>query len=458
MTSASSFPERFAWGVATSAYQIEGAVREGARVPSIWDTFSRHPGAVVNGDKAETACDHYHRYTEDVGHIADLGVENYRFSFAWPRLMPVSSGALTPAGVAFYDRLIDSLLERGIRPWVTLYHWDLPQLIQDEGGWSSRDTVLRFVEYAGAVHERFSDRVKWWTTFNEPWVAAFLGYAAGTHAPGVRDDAAALRAAHHMLLAHGLAVRQMRAQDDGTSNFGITLNLQPVVAATVSEADRDAARRVDGLANRLFLDPLLRGSYPNDVRQDLAGITDFGHLEAGDEGVINAELDFLGVNYYYRSAVRAGDFRPGAPSPWVGARDVEFITRDLPMTEMGWEIDPRGLYEVLTRVAEDYSGPVMYITENGGAFPDARDVDGLVRDTDRIAFIRAHLEATLEAISDGADVRGYFAWSLLDNFEWAEGFSKRFGLIHVDYESQVRTPKASAQWFKAVCAANGVSF
>jgi beta-glucosidase len=414
------FPDGFAWGVATASYQIEGAVDEDGRGRSIWDTFSRTPGAVQGGDTGDVADDHYHRYRKDVGLIADLGVGAYRFSLAWPRLQPEGRGALNERGVDFYVRLLDALAERGIEPWVTLYHWDLPQALQDAGGWPTRDSVERFAEYAAAVYDRLRDRVTYWTTLNEPWVSAYTGHAEGRHAPGLRDPAAARRAAEHLLLGHRLAVEAMRARGDADSRFGITLNLSPVIPATETPEDADAADRIDAHLNRQFLDPVLAG-----------------------------DLDFLGVNYYMRLVVRAGEPH-GRPTPWVGCEDVEFVSRGLPRTEMGWEIDADGLYDVLTRVARDYPPLPLYITENGAAFPEG------TADPDRVAYLDAHLRAAHRAIEDGVDLRGYFVWTLMDNFEWAYGYSKRFGLIHVDYETLERTPKASAQWYARVTRANAL--
>jgi beta-glucosidase len=415
------FPEGFAWGVATASYQIEGAVHEGGRGPSIWDTFSHTPGKVLGGDTGDVADDHYHRYREDVGLMADLGVGCYRFSLAWPRLQPDGRGPLNEAGLGFYARLLDALGERGIEPWVTLYHWDLPQALQDAGGWPARDTAQRFAEFAAAVHERLRDRITWWTTLNEPWVAAYVGHAEGRHAPGIADPAAAVRAAEHLMLGHGLAMKAMRSQS-ASSRFGITLNLSPVDAASDSAADQDAARRIDSLLNRRFLDAVLAGDGP--------------------------ALDFLGINYYMRHVVRAG--APGSGSRvWVGSEDVEFVSRGLPRTDMGWEIDAEGLYDVLVRVHRDYPSLPLYVTENGAAFEG-------VADPQRIAYLDSHLRAAHRAIADGVDLRGYFVWSLLDNFEWAFGYSKRFGLIHVDYETLQRTPKDSARWFAQVTRRNGL--
>jgi len=452
------FPEGFAWGTATASYQIEGAVDAAGRRPSIWDTFAHTPGKVHDGDTGDVADDHYHRYREDVGLLADLGVTHYRFSLAWPRLQPDGRGAINSAGLDFYSRLVDELLTHDIVPWVTLYHWDLPQALEDGGGWPARDTAERFAEYAAMTHDALHDRIRHWTTLNEPWCSSFLGYAAGAHAPGRTEPAAALAAAHHLLLGHGLAVSAMRECDAG-SQIGITLNLSPVDPATDGPADVDAARRVDAVSNRIFLDPLLRGRYPDDLRADVAEISDFDFVRPGDEAVIAAPLDFLGVNYYFRAIVRAND---GAPvqdphaQAWVGSTDVAPVTTGLPTTAMGWEVDPSGLHDVLTWLARDYEPIPLYVTENGAAFDDHVESDGSIHDHDRISFLDGHFRAALQAIDDGADVRGYFVWSLLDNFEWAYGYAKRFGLVHVDYDTQTRTPKDSARWFAEVTRRNGL--
>jgi beta-glucosidase len=439
------FPEGFQWGVATASYQIEGAVTEDGRAPSIWDTFAHTPGATLNGDTGDVADDHYHRWPEDLELLSDLGVDLYRFSLAWPRLQPAGRGGLNEAGVDFYSRLVDALLEQGVQPWVTLYHWDLPQALQDDGGWPERDTAERFAEYAALVHERLSDRVGTWTTLNEPWCSAFLGHAQGRHAPGIQDDEAALRAAHHLLLGHGMAVRAMREQAPD-NRFGLTLNLTPTDPASDDPADVEAARRIDALANRLFLDPVLLGRYPHDVPPL--------PVRDGDAAIIAQPLDMLGVNYYFRQLARAGSNGEG-PSPWVGARDVEFVSRGLPQTEMGWEIDAQGLHDVLTRVHRDYPSLPLYVTENGAAFADEPAADGSVADPDRIAFLDSHFRAARRAIADGVDLRGYFVWTLMDNFEWGYGYSKRFGLVHVDFETLRRTPKDSARWFAEVTRRNG---
>jgi beta-glucosidase len=457
-----SFPEGFAWGVATASYQIEGAVTEDGRGPSIWDTFSHTPGQTARGDTGDVACDHYHRYPEDVALMHRLNVGTYRFSLAWPRLQPQGSGPLEPRGVAFYDRLVDELLAAGIRPWATLYHWDLPQALEDAGGWPQRGTAQRFADYAAAVHVRLADRIADWTTLNEPWCSAFLGYASGHHAPGRREPVAAVRAAHHLMLGHGLAVEAMRAARPDL-RYGVTLNLYPTSAATDTPEDRDAARRIDGICNRIFLDPILRARYPEDVLADLAPIAGDSHLRQGDEKQIGQPLDMLGVNYYSRHVVRAaaaGEAPPADPAArnaaWVGAEDVVAVRTGRPVTAADWEIDPTGLYDILTRLDREYQPPPLYLTENGAAFPDTVAADGGVHDQSRIDYLDGHFREAHRAISDGVRLRGYFVWSLLDNFEWAWGYDRRFGLVYVDYGTQRRLVKDSGLWYAAVAGANGL--
>jgi len=445
-----TFPPGFSWGVATAAFQIEGATTEDGRTDSIWDVFCRVPGNVLDGDTGEPACDHYHRMPQDVALMAELGIDTYRFSTSWARIRP-DGDAVNPKGMDFYSRLVDALLEKGIRPWLTLYHWDLPQALEDRGGWTSRDTAYRFAEYAGSVHDVLGDRVPTWTTLNEPWCSALLGYAAGQHAPGRTDPRAAVAALHHLLLAHGLGVQALRAA--GASSVGITLNLSPVSAADPSsEADLDLVRRVDGLQNRVFLDPILKSRYPQDVWDDLTG---FGlpHLVAGDDlAVIGSPIDVLGVNYYTTAHIGAGE--PQRASVWVGAEHAKPVTRGRPVTEMGWEIDPDGLRQLLVRLHTEYPGTPLVITENGAAFDDTVAEDGSVPDENRRSYLEQHLGAAHAAIAEGVDLRGYLAWSLLDNFEWAYGYSKRFGLVRVDYDTQERTPKASARWYASMIAAH----
>lgn len=431
------FEPDFVWGVATSAYQIEGATTEDGRGPSIWDTFAAQPGRTFHGHNGDVAVDHYHRWPEDLAIVRELGLDSYRFSIAWPRIQPDGKGPAEPRGVAFYDRLVDTLLEAGIEPWPTLFHWDLPQALEDAGGWPARDTADRFADYAEIMADALGDRVLNWTTLNEPWCAAFLGYGSGIHAPGRTDPAAALAASHHLHLAHGLAVPRVR-RGRPQAQVGVTLNLYAVSPNDDSGRHDDAARRIDGLMNRWFLDPVLLGRYPADVLRDVAGVGGTDVIREGDLDIISAPLDFLGVNYYTRHVVAA--------SPWPGSAEVEFVSREWPKTASGWDIDPAGLTEVLKRVHRDYPPIPIYITENGAAFEDPM-VDGQVEDLDRIDFLKGHLNAMADALDAGVDVRGYFAWSLLDNFEWAEGYVKRFGLVHVDFETLERTPKASARWF-----------
>jgi beta-glucosidase len=459
------FPAGFVWGASTAAYQIEGAATEEGRTPSIWDTFSHTPGRVVGGDTGDVAVDHYHRYRDDVALMARLGLQSYRFSVSWPRVQPDGRGPANPAGLDFYRRLVDELLDHGVQPWITLYHWDLPQALEDAGGWPVRDTAARFAEYAGLVHEALGDRVTCWTTLNEPWCSAFLGYGSGEHAPGRQEPAAALRAAHHLLLGHGLAVQALRARG-GSAEIGITLNLYAVSPAGTGAADADAARRIDGLANRFFLDPVLLGRYPADVVEDTRVITDFGHVRDGDLAVVSQRVDLLGINYYSRHVVAAPEpsaarqpYRPDAHRPascWPGSEDVRFVLRGVPRTAMDWEIDAPGLVETLRRLHTEYPSLPLYITENGAAFDDVPAADGAVPDLDRVDYLAQHLGACHQAIAAGVPLRGYFVWSLLDNFEWAWGYSRRFGLIYVDYPTQRRVPKASGLWYAEVIRRNGL--
>lgn len=434
----SAFPADFCWGAATSSYQIEGAVDEGGRTPSIWDTFAATPGRVDQGDTGAVAVDHYHRWREDVDLMSELGLNAYRFSVAWPRVQPDGIGAGNAPGIAFYDRLVDRLLEKGITPWTTLYHWDLPEALEQAGGWPVRETAERFADYAAIVAEALGDRVKHWITLNEPWCAAFLGYASGIHAPGRTDLAEAVAASHHLLLGHGLAVQRLR-EIVPDAEVGITVNLYPVTPLDDSGRHDDAVRRIDGLMNRWFLDPLLKGSYPKDVLHDMSAITDAAFILDGDTDVIAQPLDFLGVNYYTRHVVGAG--------LWPGSADVRFhLNNGLETTATGWDIDPQGLVDILSQVQRDYPAMPIYLTENGAAFDDVA-VDGVVHDANRIDFLETHLASLATLRAQGVDIRGYFAWSLLDNYEWSEGYAKRFGIVHVDYETQKRTPKDSAHWY-----------
>ena len=453
------FPPKFLWGSATSAYQIEGAATEDGRGPSIWDTFSHTPGRVHNDDNGDRAADHYHRYREDVRLMAELGLRAYRFSVAWPRIQPLGSGPANQRGLDFYRRLVDELLEVGIEPWVTLYHWDLPQALEDVGGWAARETAGRFADYATLVYEALHDRVHYWTTLNEPFCSAFVGYGSGRHAPGKRDGALAVRAAHHLLLGHGLAVEAMRSIAAGTE-LGITLNLYPVRPASESAADAEAARRVGGIQNRLFLDPVLRGSYPSDVLADVEPISGLAHLRPGDEAAIAAPIDLLGVNYYQPHVVAAS--RPGVhgdpefEATFPGVSGVRPVPQEGPRTALGWSVDAGGLLDLLTWLHGSYRRVPLVVTENGAAFHDYADPEGDVHDPDRIQFLEGHFRAAHQALAQGVDLRGYFVWSLLDNFEWHEGYSKRFGLVYVDYPTQRRVFKDSARWYRDVIARGGL--
>ncbi|MCO5971829.1 GH1 family beta-glucosidase [Actinoallomurus soli] len=434
----------FVWGAATAAYQIEGAAREDGRVPSIWDTYSHTPGLVLNGDTGDVAADHYHRWPEDIEIMRELGLGAYRFSVSWPRVYD-------QRGIDFYSRLVDALLEHDIKPVATLYHWDLPQELEDAGGWTARDTAYRFAEYAERIGAALGDRVHLWSTLNEPWCSAFLGYGSGVHAPGRTDPVAALTAAHHLNLAHGLAARALPGP------VSVTLNLHHVRGD-----DADAVRQVDAVANRIFLGPMLEGAYPADLLDDTRGITDWSFVRDGDEATCKAPLEMLGVNYYAPTLVRRWDgVSPRATadghgnstaSPWVGCDDIEFVKQPGPYTAMGWPIDATGLTELLLRLHGEYPGVPLVITENGAAFDDRIDPDGRVRDQSRIEYLRDHLSAVERAREAGADVRGYFVWSLLDNFEWAYGYSRRFGIVHVDYATQKRTWKDSAHWYQDIVA------
>ena len=462
------FPPGFVWGAATAAYQVEGAVTEDGRGPSIWDTFSHTPGAIADGTTGDIAADHYHLYAEDVGLMAEIGLRAYRFSVAWSRIVPTGSGEVNHKGIDFYSRLVDALLEQGITPVATLYHWDLPQSLQDAGGWANRDTAKRFAEYAAVVGRALGDRVATFSTLNEPWCSAFLGYGNGLHAPGIADPTLALRAAHHLLLAHGRGVAALRDTIPTSAQVSLTLNLFVVRGASAS--DGDAVRHVDGMANRIFLDPILRGAYPADLLDDTAAITDWSFVRDGDLQTIAAPIDMLGVNFYSPSLVtaatddlaasatrRAHDaHQPDGPAAWPGSNLAYEVPQEGPYTAMHWRIDADSLQQLLLRLHRDYPGVPLVITENGAAFDDVVDRSGAVHDVERIAYIDAHLRSVNAAIDSGVDVRGYFVWTLLDNFEWAWGLAKRFGVIHVDYATEARSLKDSALWSRDVIAGNGL--
>ncbi|MDT4992897.1 MAG: beta-glucosidase [Actinoplanes sp.] len=441
------FPASFKWGVATSSYQIEGAVDEDGRSPSIWDTFSRVPGKVFDGDNGDVACDHYHRMPADVALIKSLGVDTYRFSVAWPRVQPDGRGAINPAGLAFYDRLVDELLAVDLDPWVTLYHWDLPQVLEDAGGWPKRDTAYRFADYAMLVFDKLQDRVDTFTTLNEPWCSAWLGYHVGVHAPGRTDFDDGIHAVHHLLLGHGLATQRMRAAATTAKRLGITLNMGTADPATDTQPDRDAARRADGMGLRIYLDPLRHGRYPDDMVADLADRGTAFPVQDGDLEIISEPFDVLGVNFYFGQDFSGID-TDGSTVDSEGHPVVREMHPGTARTAMDWPITPERLTQLLVRLHRDYPGLPMVITENGAAFDDKADESGYVRDDDRTSYLAEHIAAVADARSQGADVRGYFAWSLMDNFEWAEGYAKRFGIVHVDYVTQKRTPKQSALWFR----------
>ena len=433
------FPSDFAWGAATAAYQVEGAATEDGRGESIWDRFTSVPGRVANGDTGRVACDSYHRYPEDVRLMRDLGLNAYRFSIAWPRVMPAGRGAVNAAGLDHYDRLVDELLANGIEPFPTLYHWDLPQALEDEGGWPARDTVEAFTEYVEVVVARLGDRVSRWITQNEPWVIAWLGYGRGEHAPGRRSDRDALAAAHHVLLSHGRAVEVIR-RERPDAKVGITIDVIPIHPLTGSEADLVATREEDGFRNRWILDPVLRGAYPEDLTRRFARI--LPTVEEGDLAAISAPIDFLGVNYYRRHVVKAGA---------NGSGPVVVEVPEGEHTAVGWEVYPDGLHELLVRLHDEYDPPPLYVTENGAAFGDTRR-NGTVDDPERTSYIDRHLDAVARAIADGVAVDGYFVWSLLDNFEWARGYAPRFGLVYVDYATLERVPKQSYHWYREFIA------
>ncbi len=441
------FPADFMWGTSTSSYQIEGAANEGGRVPSVWDTFSRVPGKVVDGDHGDIACDHYHRYPEDIALIQKLGFKHYRFSIAWPRII-TAPGVINEEGLAFYERLLDEIEQAGLIPMVTLYHWDLPQWIEDEGGWTNRAVLAHFREYASVVMERFGSRVGWWNTINEPYCASILGYGTGDHAPGHQNWYEAFTAAHHLLLSHGIAM-ELHREKGLTGQIGITLNMEYVDPASDTSEDVAAAARRDGFLNRWFAEPIFHGRYPQDMVEwygDQAQGMDFVH--EGDLERIHQPGDYLGINYYARSVIKAA-----SDHSLLQAEQVLFTE---PVTDMGWEIHPDSLYRLLTRVQRDFTqGLPILITENGAAMKDELE-HGAVKDESRQQYIRDHLVACHRFIQEGGQLHGYYVWSFLDNFEWAFGYSKRFGIVYVDYTTQKRTPKESAKWISQVIEANGL--
>jgi len=429
------FPPDFVWGVATSAFQIEGAAFEDGKGESIWDRFCRVPGVIADASNGDVACDHYHRLDADLDLIAGLGVDLYRFSVAWPRVQPLGEGAWNEKGLAFYDRLVDGLLARGVAPHLTLNHWDLPQALQDKGGWASRDTVHRFVDYALGIQRRLGDRLAAITTHNEPWVVAVLGHEEGTFAPGLKSRRIATQVAHHLLLSHGLAVRALRAEG-ATAKLGLVLNMAHQMPLTESPADQAQARLDDARGRRWYADPVFKGCYPAEILAELGA--DAPVVEPGDMEIIATPIDYLGINYYSRALSSA-------------AGPIEAGDKPYPKTDMGWEIYPDGLRELLLTLHREYTLPPTYITENGGAFPDAA-TDGQVHDADRTDYLATHINAVAEALAAGVPMAGYMVWSLMDNFEWSSGYAKRFGIVHVDYDTLARTPKDSALWYRDLVA------
>lgn len=457
------FPEGFLWGSATSAYQVEGAWQEDGKGQSIWDVFSHTPGRVANGDTGDVAIDHFHRFLADVDLMSQLGLQAYRFSFSWPRIIPGGTGAREKRGLAFYDRLIDALLAKNIQPMATLYHWDLPAELQEKGGWVNRDSASWFQDYAAIVHDAFADRIDTWATLNEPWVSAFLGHGTGLHAPGITDPQSAFCAAHHLMLGHGKAVEAMRSQSS-TTQLGIVLNLAPVYLEGGADPDHPAHTSValhDAQLNGLWTEPLLKGHYP-DTLLDLGELVT-GHLSDGDLGIISHPLDWLGINYYEDIRFVASAVSPGADPMTPPGRDLPGTVGVEPappignVTDCGWSTTPDGLRRLLVDLHLTYSNlPPLFITENGCAY-DYPVVDGQVADTLRVTYLREHLTALHEAIAEGVDVRGYLHWSLFDNFEWAEGYRQRFGMVHVDFDSLERTPKESARYYSRVIHEGGLA-
>ena len=449
------FPSNFLLGSATAAYQVEGAFDEDGRGASIWDTFSHTPGRVVNGDTGDVADDHYHRVDADLDLMKSLGLEAYRFSIAWSRIQPAGTGKPNAAGLSFYSKLVDGLLTRGIRPIATLYHWDLPQELEDAGGWPERDTALRFAEYASIVGAALGDRVAVWTSLNEPWCSAYLGYGSGGHAPGRTNDESALKAVHHLNLGHGLALQELRhVVTKPDAEYSITLNFHSLRGD--HETSPEAIRRIDALANRAFTGPLLHGAYPEDLLEDTRDVTDWSFVKAGDLETIHQPIDFLGVNFYSTATVRMWDGRSDRAnadghrdvggSPWPGSRNVEFLEQPGPYTAMGWNIAPDALEQLLVDLHEEFPELPLIITENGAAFDDV-EIDGAVHDVDRIDYLQRHFSAAHRALSRGVDLRGYLVWSFMDNFEWSYGYTKRFGIVRVNYETQERIVKDSGRWF-----------
>ncbi len=449
------FPKGFVWGAATAAYQVEGAVAADGRGQSIWDTFCRVPGAIRNGDSGERGAEQYTRYPQDIAMMRELNLGAYRFSVAWPRIQPLGSGAVNKAGLDYYDRVVDGLLEAELQPWITLYHWDLPQPLEDAGGWPARDTAYRFADYAGIVGAHLGDRVAGWTTLNEPWCSSFLGYYLGEHAPGRTNLADGVIAAHHLLLAHGLGVQSLRGAGV-SAPVGIVLNPASVLPADESPEAAEAVRRME-LGNKLFLDPLYKGAYDADVLAEAALVTDpAGHIRDGDGAIIATPTDYLGINFYGPERMMLDPAADEGVPQWPGRRGVTHATWDVHRTAMGWPVDPAGLTHLLHRIRDEYGHFPFYITENGAAYEDSVADDGYVHDADRTAYLAGHLTAVAAMLDEGLDIRGYFVWSLLDNFEWSFGYDRRFGIVWVDYDTYERTIKDSGLWYGEVARRNTV--
>jgi len=442
------FPKDFIWGAATASYQIEGAYQEDGKGESIWDRFSHTPGKVENGDTGDIACDHYHKYREDIALMKEIGLDSYRLSISWTRILPEGKGELNQAGLDFYRKLINELIDAGIEPAITLYHWDLPQALQEEGGWANRDTIKYFVEYAEILFKEFGDIVPRWITHNEPWVVAFMGNSTGEHAPGFKDHKLALQVAHNLLVSHGLAVKKFR-ELGLSAEIGITLNMNSVYPLTDSKKDQQAAEIMEDYINDWFLDPLYKGRYPEKLAKMYKEKYGEIEIEDGDMDIIQEKTDFLGINYYTRALLKHNPDSDFFQIDHVRPEDSEY-------TAMDWEVYPKGLYDLLIKLNREYTDQDLYITENGAAFDDKIGEDGRVDDKKRIDFLKNHFISAHKAIEDGVPLKGYYVWSLMDNFEWAFGYNKRFGIIHVNYDTCERTLKESAHWYKEVIANNSV--
>ncbi len=444
-TLVSAFPPTFLWGTATSSYQIEGATHEDGRGQSTWDVFAATPGKTYHGETGDVTVDHYHRMAQDVELMGQLGLDVYRFSIAWPRILPDGRGSINTRGLDFYDRLVDALLAKGIHPVVTLYHWDLPLALYNEGGWLNRDTAYAFADYAEIMARQLGDRVGHWITHNEPWCSAYLGYGKGIQAPGIQDMQAAITVGHHLLLSHGLAVPRLRMHAKADAQVGIALNFTPVYPADASEGTRQAAARADAFTNRWFVEPLYKGAYPEHLFENMGLNTP--PIQDGDFSIITTPIDFLGVNNYTRMLVQSNASKPDG---------IEYIT-PVPgalYTEMGWEVYPQAISDLLERLHREYGVPSLLVTENGAAFDDHIDADGTVNDTLRVNYLREHIRSVGRVLEQGVPVQGYLVWSLLDNFEWAEGYSKRFGIVYVDYATQRRIVKESGHWYASFIASH----